>query len=199
MKRNTSETRQKAVWGARLGAAGMLALLVGATSCSEMVRTGDASSFLVINSLTGGPDNSGTVQSDVISNEGGIVQDNGQAALTLQMKDLGGPGPSAANSITITQYRVEYVRSDGRNVQGVDVPFAFDSGVTVTVTGSATVPFTLVRASAKHEAPLKALADHGGAQHITTVARVTFYGHDQTGREVSVTGNIEVNFADWAG
>src|SRR3954469_10692594 len=124
MKRNTSETRQKAVWGARLGAAGMLSLMLGATSCSEMVRTGDASSYLVINSLTGGEDNSGTVQSDVISDAGGILQDSGQAALTLQMKDLGGPGPSAANSITITQYRVEYVRSDGRNVQGVDVPFA---------------------------------------------------------------------------
>jgi hypothetical protein len=26
------------------------------------------------------------------------------------------------------------------------------------------------------------------------VARVTFYGHDQTGREVSVMGNLEVNF-----
>jgi hypothetical protein len=32
-----------------------------------------------------------------------------------------------------------------------------------------------------------------------TIARVTFYGHDQTGREVSVTGNIEVDFSDWAG
>jgi hypothetical protein len=81
----------------------------------------------------------------------------------------------------------------------VDVPFTFTSGVTVTVAGSATVPFTLVRAQAKHEAPLRALAGHGGAQHINTVARVTFYGHDQTGREVSVTGNLEVSFADWAG
>jgi len=92
-----------------------------------------------------------------------------------------------------------YIRSDGRNVQGTDVPFAFDGGVTVTVDGASSVPFTLVRAQAKHEAPLKALAGHGGAQHISTVARVTFYGHDQTGRGVTVTGNIEVDFADWAG
>jgi len=28
---------------------------------------------------------------------------------------------------------------------------------------------------------------------------VTFYGHDQNGRDVSITGNIEVDFADWAG
>jgi hypothetical protein len=26
---------------------------------------------------------------------------------------------------------------------------------------------------------------------------VTFYGHDQTGREVSVTGNIDVSFANY--
>ena len=26
---------------------------------------------------------------------------------------------------------------------------------------------------------------------------MTFYGHDQTGREVAVTGTIGVNFANW--
>lgn len=189
----------KAVWGARALMALALASTVALASCSEMTRTGQASSYLVIERLTGGTDNSGTVESDVVSDEGGVLQDPGQATLTLQMKDVEGRGPSPVNSITITQYRVEYVRSDGRNVQGVDVPYAFSSGVTVTVDGSATVPFTLVRAQAKHEAPLRALAGHGSAQHINTVARVTFYGHDQTGREVSVTGNIEVSFADWAG
>jgi hypothetical protein len=37
-----------------------------------------------------------------------------------------------------------------------------------------------------------------GAGVISTLAHVTFFGHDQTGREVSVTGTISVNFADWA-
>jgi hypothetical protein len=196
MQRKTSQSRGKAVWGARIA---LVAMAIGASSCSEAIRTGDASSYLVINTLTGGTANSATVESDVISDEGGILQDSGQASLTLQMKDPGGLPPSPVNSITVTQYHVEYIRSDGHNVQGVDVPFAFDGGVTVTVAGAATVGFTLVRAQAKHEAPLKALAGHGGAQHISTIARVTFYGHDQTGREVSVTGNLEVNFADWGG
>jgi hypothetical protein len=200
MMRENSGGRGKAVWGARIGAAVALLAAAGAmSSCSQAIRQGDGSSYLVITSLTGGDDNDATVESDVVSDEGGIAQDPGQATLTLQMKDLGGPGPSPVNSITITQYHVEYIRSDGRNVQGVDVPFAFSSGVTTTVSGAATVSFTLVRAQAKHEAPLRALAGHGGAQHINTVARVTFYGRDQTGREVSVTGNIEVSFADWAG
>jgi hypothetical protein len=107
--------------------------------------------------------------------------------------------PTPNNYITLTQYHVEYVRSDGRNVQGVDVPYAFDGAVTATVNGTATVGFTLVRVQAKQEAPLQAMAGGGSAIAISTVAKVTFYGHDQTGREVSVTGNIEVDFSDWAG
>ena len=199
MERKTTDMKHKAVWGARLGAATMLSLLVGTSSCSEMVRTGDASSFLVINTLTGGDDNDATVESDVVSDDGGIFTDVGQATLQLQMKDPGGPGPSPVNAITITQYRVEFVRSDGRNTPGVDVPFPFTSGVTATVSGTASVGFTLVRVQAKEEAPLRALRGGGGAFAISTVARITFYGHDQTGREVSVTGNLDVTFADWAG
>jgi hypothetical protein len=33
---------------------------------------------------------------------------------------------------------------------------------------------------------------------ISTIADVTFYGKDETGTDVSVTGSISVNFADWA-
>jgi hypothetical protein len=95
---------------------------------------------------------------------------------------------------------VTYRRSDGRSTPGVDVPYAFDGAVTFTVQPgeSQTVPFNLVRVQAKAEAPLSALAGNGGAMVISTIADVTFYGRDQVGREVSVTGTIGVNFADWA-
>ena len=43
-----------------------------------------------------------------------------------------------------------------------------------------------------------ALRGLGGSVLISTIANVTFYGHDQTGIPVSVTGSISVNFADWA-
>jgi hypothetical protein len=59
------------------------------------------------------------------------------------------------------------------------------------------VPFSLVRAQAKLEAPLMNLRGLGGSVVISTLADVTFYGHDQAGRETSVTGQISVNFADW--
>ena len=60
-----------------------------------------------------------------------------------------------------------------------------------------TAGFTLVRVQAKQEAPLKALVGNGGAIAISTIAEVTFYGTDQAGRPVSVTGQISVDFNDW--
>jgi hypothetical protein len=191
--------RSKAVWGGRIRYAAVLGILL-ATSCSQSIRNGQASSYLVMTSLTGGSDNDATVESDVVSDTGSIFTDVGTATLQLVMKDTtGGPGPSPINNITVTQYQVEYVRTDGRNTPGVDVPFGFTSGATATISGTGTVSFTLVRIQAKEEAPLKALRQGGGAQAISVVAKITFYGHDQSGREVSVTGNLDVTFADWAG
>jgi hypothetical protein len=80
----------------------------------------------------------------------------------------------------------------------VDVPWPFDGGMTVTVANAnSTGVFVVVRVQAKLETPLAALAGGGGAGVISTIARITFYGTDQAGREVSVTGNLSVNFADW--
>jgi hypothetical protein len=187
---------RKVVWGARLRLAIAITAALVLPSCSESIRTGQGSSYLVMTTLsgTGGV----PVSSDVISDKGTIFADTGTAAFQLQMKDvLNAPTPN--NAITLTQFHVEYVRADGHNVPGVDVPYPFDGGLTLTITGTGSTGFTLVRIQAKEEAPLQALRFGGGAIAINTVARVTFYGHDQTGREVSVTGNIEVNFADWAG
>jgi hypothetical protein len=136
-----------------------------------------------------------------VSDTGSIVQDGGTASIQAALKDPAGSAPTDVNSITLTQYHVEYTRTDGHNVQGVDVPYAFDEGLTATIPAGGTtgVAFTLVRIQAKLEAPLLALSGHRGQQAISTIAKITFYGHDQNGRDVSVSGNIEVDFADWAG
>ena len=189
---------RKAVWGNRVRLAVAMGAAMAMTSCSEMTRTGQASSYLVMTSLVGGSQNDATVESDVVSDTGSIFTDNGTASFSLAMKDVLA-SPSANNAITLTQYRVEYIRSDGHNIPGVDVPYAFTSGVTLTIQSAGSTGFTLVRTQAKEEAPLKALANNGTARAISCVARITFYGHDQTGREVTVTGNLDVTFADWAG
>jgi hypothetical protein len=184
-------------------AVGLLAL--SAAGCSETVRTGQASSFMIldrIDAAAGGETSSvynGVLRSDV-STKGSVFEDNGRVTLRLAMKDVTNPtGPTTNNQITINRYRVEYRRTDGRNTPGVDVPYAFDGAIAVTVTEQQTQAiFSLVRAQAKLEAPLITLRGVGGALLISTIADVTFFGKDQTGRDATVTGSISVNFADWA-
>jgi hypothetical protein len=155
----------------------------------------------------------GTLDSDVVTNVtvtvGGqevlsptVYEDPGQVKLRMALKD-GGNGmavaaPTPVNSVTVTRYHVAFKRSDGRNTPGVDVPYAFDGAATGTIGADGGVlTFALVRAQAKLEAPLKALRGAGGAIVLSTVAEITFYGQDQNGNTVSVTGYISVNFADW--
>jgi hypothetical protein len=129
--------------------------------------------------------------------------DVGRATLSLVLKDPGSPGvantPSELNAVTITHYRVVYRRTDGRNVQGVDVPFAFDSGMTITVssTGQGQQTFDLVRVSAKFEAPLQALISNG--QAIDCIADITFFGKDMQNNDIAVTGSIGITFANFGG
>jgi hypothetical protein len=162
-----------------------LALLAAATcSCGDVVRTGRSSVILVLDSLS-------PLQSHVAS--GGA--DSSSASLEAAMKDVTGPAPTSNNDVTITSYHVEYTRTDGRNQPGVDVPYAFDGAVTAKIFAGAAgaVPFQIVRADAKKEAPLAQL--NGSVLVINTQASVTFFGHDTVGNDVSVTGSTEVDFS----
>ena len=188
--------RRKAVWGASVRLAVALSCAAALTSCGQAVRQGQGNSYLIMTSL-GGANGSSQVLSDVetiVDGVGSVFNDNGQAVLQLAMKDQL-TSPSTVNAITVTQYRVEYFRTDGRNVQGVDVPYSFDGAITVTVAGSSSVGFTLVRHTAKQEAPLRTL--RSGASPLTVIARVTFFGADQTGRGVSVSGQMEITFSNF--
>jgi hypothetical protein len=201
------------VWGRACRALGMATVLGGSmvmASCHSAVTEGRSSVYLIMDSLEGGKAKSGdsveffhTMESDVLTN-GGILEDPGRVTLRVAFKDVTNPNaPTTNNQVTINRYRVEYRRADGRNRQGVDVPYAFDGASTFTVTDQPTEGgFVLVRVQSKLEAPLITLACAplcgGGGLVISTLADVTFYGRDQTGTEVSVKGTISVNFSDWA-
>jgi hypothetical protein len=127
--------------------------------------------------------------------------DSGRVTLSLVLRDPGAPGvaqtPTELNTVTVTHYRVVYRRTDGRNQQGVDVPWAFDSGMTISVPASAAVQqtFELVRVSAKFEAPLAALTVNG--QALDLIADVTFYGKDMANNDILATGSIGITFANF--
>ena len=120
----------------------------------------------------------------------------GQAVLSLAAKDST-VAPTSNNVVTITRYHIDYTRTDGRNVQGVDVPYSVDGGATGTVptSGTFSLPFELVQSIAKEQAPLVQLRTN--PQLINTIARVTFYGKDLVGNDISVTGQIQINFGNF--
>jgi hypothetical protein len=198
-------------WIARWRRVGAVALLIASASCGDMTRQGQSPAYLRINELAAAsgadPGTFGnTLFSDVITlvdrdnvQVPTIFADLGRVNLALGLKDPGpatGPTqPSANNFITLDRYHVRFIRSDGRNTQGVDVPYAFDGAITGTVSGDLTMSFELVRHAAKQEAPLAALSR--SAVIISTIAEVTFYGHDQTGRVVTVTGRLTVDFGNF--
>jgi hypothetical protein len=192
----------------RLHIATLFLLAAVSASCGDLQRQGQSASYLLVGSLqaSSGADPTtftGNLGSDVITVVDGtptVFNDLGQIVATVVLKDPGTATspttPTTANSITIDRYHVQYIRTDGRNTQGVDVPYAFDGGMTLTVGASeSTGTFTIVRHIAKSEAPLKALAVNGVV--LSTIAEVTFYGHDQSGREVSAVAHISIDFANF--
>lgn len=190
-----------------------VATVAATASCGDVIRQGQAPVVLVVNTMGASqgskPGTFGNpLNSDVITNVTTplpcsptapcptIFNDIGQAVLSLVPKDAT-IAPSSNNQVTISRYHVEYSRTDGRNTQGVDVPYAFDAAVTGTVPAgnSLTLSFELVRSSAKQEAPLVQLRVN--PVEISTFAKVTFYGKDLVGNDISVTATIQVNFANF--
>jgi hypothetical protein len=191
----------------------LTAFVAVSVSCGDVVRDGKAPVLLVINSLQGAQGSKPAsfavpLNSDVLTNVTSpapctaatpcptIFNDLGQAILSVVLKDVS-VTPSTNNQVTITRYHVEFVRSDGRNVQGVDVPFAFDGAATLTIAagGTGTLAFEMVRFTAKQETPLVQLVQN--PIEISTLANVTFYGTDVVGNAIQVTGSLSVNFANF--
>jgi hypothetical protein len=197
-------TRSLSLINGRRAAMALAAVAVLVTAaCGDKVLQGKGSSYLVVDELAAASGAkvetfSTVLQSDVLT-KGGVLEDLGKVTLHIAMKDVTiGTEPTANNVITVNRFHIDFVRSDGRNTQGVDVPYSVDGAATGTITTSPTsMVFSIVPAQRKLEAPLLALRNQGGAIAIMTIANVTFYGYDQAGNAVSVTGSISVNFADW--
>ena len=196
-----------------------VALLAGSVSCGEVIRQDQSPVIVIIDSLEAAsgadPGNlSGFLLSDVqtlveqqVDGETVMVptifNDIGQVTMRIIAKDAGNGNvsllPTPWNNVTINRYRISYIRADGRNTPGVDVPYPVDGAVTATIGSTpTTVPFEVVRHQQKLEQPLRALANFGGRLFISTIAEITFYGADQAGNAVAVKGTISVSFSDYA-
>ena len=202
-----------------MAGAAVMALLAGSVSCGDVVRQGKAPVLLVVDSMQAAsgaaPGEMGgfllsDVQTLVDQTVGGqtvqvpvIYNDVAEATLRLIAKDAGtglnNLAPTPWNAVTINRYHINYIRADGRNTPGVDVPYPVDGAVTATLSGTPTVvPFEIVRHQQKLEQPLRSLANFGGRLFISTIAEITFYGTDQVGNDVQGKATISVSFSDYA-
>lgn len=202
MKRATGYVRA-------LRAAAALALLVGAVACNPVENESQSASRLILDGITG-IDIEGNaanfLNSDVVLMDAGAGSlswraDVATATFSVIPYD---PEPIVGTSsyfdVQITRYTVTFVRSDGRNVPGRDVPFSFEGqlSVKIPVNGTGSVTFVIVREVAKQEMPLLGLypANIGDVLNMTAV--IEFFGHDLAGRMVKATGYLPVYFANYA-
>jgi len=190
-------------------------LAAAGISCGDAVTQSTSPMLLVINALEGAPTGghgantfSGNLVSDVVVLATApppctatapcptVFVDVGRVTLASQPKNIT-VQPTSNNQITISRYHVDYIRADGHNTPGVDVPYPFDGAVTGTIPegGTLILTFELVRTTAKEEAPLAQLAGNPSVLH--TIARVTFYGRDIVGNAISVTGSMNVDFGNF--
>jgi hypothetical protein len=191
-------------------------LAAASLSCGSVVRDGSSPMFLVVNLLQGasGGTTVGTLGNPLISSVLTLrttplpctttspcptyFNDLGSVVLALVPKNVGSTvAPTSNNEVTISRYHVDYIRADGRNTPGVDVPWPIDGAVTGTIQigSQLTLGFELVRIAAKQEPPLAALASTTTV--LTALANVTFYGQDLVGNTVSTTGTIQIDFGSF--
>jgi hypothetical protein len=200
--------------------AAVVVLVAASVSCGDVIRQGRAPVQIVIDDIQAAsgaePDELGgfllsDVQTLVNQNVNGqtvrvatIFNDLGSASMHIIMKDQGtgglGTSPSPQNAVQLDRYRIVYRRADGRNTPGVDVPFPIEGAATATLChcqSISTISFEIVRHQAKLEQPLRSLAGFGGRMFISTIAEITFFGHDLAGNEIQATGQISVSFSDY--
>jgi hypothetical protein len=131
----------------------------------------------------------------------GVFNDNGIVTMIAFPKDRtrDSTGAFGLNSVQFERYRVTYVRADGRNVPGVDVPYPFDGAANflVPVNGTSVVrAFVVVRHQAKSESPLREISGNLAAR-LSVIAQIDFFGRDGSGRTIKVTGYLNITFSDF--
>jgi len=177
-------------------------------SCNPIEDDSRSDSILLVVRITGTDVEDNEVdflQSDVIvidpdTGNGTVAADAAKVTFAAESLD---PEPMLGSShyfdIFVTHYVVTYSRSDGKNQEGVDIPYAFDGSLSarVQLDGQTEASIVVVRAVSKLEPPLINLTAGRGEGELKATARIDFYGHDTLGNKVKATGYLTIFFANY--
>lgn len=178
--------------------------VLGLAGCTASHATQDNSPVILrIVSING----SNPLISDV-SDEGVVTADIVTVTVANRSKNPNVLTPQVDLAVFMERYEVVYTRSDGRNVPGVDVPFAISgplNGVVDVADSGDTLdlPVEVVRIQQKLEPPLRNLRGAqqdtlgGTAIALTVIAQVTVYGATTVGQVVSDSAQLQIDFADF--
>jgi hypothetical protein len=178
------------------------ALVLGACT-PDYVKQDQSSILFRMVSISPNP-----MSSDVLTDSGSVEQDTADVALAVRPKNvLFSNVPQVAMAVFIERYEVRYFRTDGRNVEGVDVPVRISGGMTgvidVATSGSTAFPVEVVRRQAKLEPPLRNMRNNnnpalGGSIIVMTVfADITVHGRTVSGEAVQAQGRMQIDFGDF--
>ena len=143
-----------------------------------------------------------------------IINDDIILDINIFQKNPNITASSPNNHVYLDSYRIRFFRTDGRNVEGVDVPYTITGPLSMRIhTPSSgteqevSVNVTAVRHQAKLEPPLRTMSGgptvtlpgfgRSGSIVLTTIAEVTVFGRTLTGSSLTATGQIQVTFADF--
>jgi len=178
----------------RLGGGVALALLaIAAAGCApNYVTNSNASVLFLVTDVNKGL----VLDSDIRTSTGTICPDYATVTLAVQLKNPGTTDPSNLSTVIVNQYQIQYTRSDGRGVEGQDVPYSVSAPLTASIAPGATLEQSIqvVRRQAKLEMPLSGIT---GVQIVTMSAQITVYGTTVSGQAVTASGRLQIDFADY--
>lgn len=171
--------------------------LVGLGCTPDWALKGNSDVILLMTAINSGS----PLDSDVEISNGGVCPDIVSLRLENHFKNPGVTNTGFRHDFTVERYEVRYFRSDGRNVEGVDVPYAISGNVAQEVIeeSATTLLLEVVRRQAKLEPPLLNLASTGGGALIfTAFAEVTLHARTTTGQVLNpVSGRLQIDFANF--
>jgi hypothetical protein len=209
------QTRRKAMKAWALRGALLVGVAAATAACVPDWATQNSSPYILEIAAITKADGSLPILSDVSIP---VVNDD---ALVLVNAFRKNNNPSLSTTpvehIYLERYEVRYFRTDGRNQEGVDVPFRITGPLgnirfhTPGPGGAGEVEaealITIVRHQAKLEPPLRNMeggvfgdtgaAQFNGAAVITMVAEITIHGRTVQGDALVAVGRQQVPFADF--